>query len=88
MTDPFQNRADSVSAPATRARTILPSDSVALPEIPKALYVGTGGTLTMQGAADTVDSVWVDVPSGAVIPFRPRFVRETGTTATGILALY
>lgn len=87
MTDPFQNRADSVSAPATRARAIVPSDTVALPEIPKALYVGTGGTLTMQGAADTVDSVWVDVPSGGIVPFRPSHVRATGTTASDILAL-
>lgn len=88
MTDPFQNRADSVSAPATRALAITPSDSAPLADTPKALYVGTGGTLTMQGAADTADSVWSNVASGSVIPFRPRFVRATGTTATGILALY
>ncbi|MBA4041685.1 MAG: hypothetical protein C0474_07830 [Sphingobium sp.] len=87
MTDPFSARADSVSAPATRAHAVVPSDSVALPEIPKALYVATGGTITMRGAADSADSVWADVPSGSIVPFRPSHVRATGTTASGILAL-
>ncbi|MBA4049013.1 MAG: hypothetical protein C0476_10780 [Sphingomonas sp.] len=87
MTDSFSTRADSVSAPATRARPVVPSDTVALPEIPKALYVGAGGTITMRGALDSADSVWAGVPSGSVVPFRPSHVRATGTTASGILAL-
>ena len=88
MADPFSTRADTVSAPATGARAITPSDTVPLADIPKALYIGTGGAITMRGAADTADSVWTNVPSGSVLPFRPSHIRETGTTAAGILALY
>ena len=87
MSDPFSTRADSVSAPAARARPVTPHDSNALPDVPKALYVGSGGTITMCGSGDIADSVWVNVPSGSVIPFRPSHVRATGTTAGDILAL-
>lgn len=88
MADSFSNFSDSVSAPATSAVAIAPSDSTAIPDIPKALYIGTGGNLTLRGVKDTSDSVWKNVPSGAILPIRAQFVRATGTTATDILALY
>ncbi|MBA3878932.1 MULTISPECIES: spike base protein, RCAP_Rcc01079 family [Sphingomonas] len=87
MTDPFSTRADSVSAPAARARAVTPHDGNALPEIPKALYIGSGGAITMRGSGDSADSVWANVPSGSVLPFRPSHIRATGTTAGDILAL-
>lgn len=87
MADPFSNRADSTSAPATRARPVVPHDTNALSDVPKGLYVGTGGTITMRGVGDDTDSVWTNIPSGSVIPFRASHVRATGTTASGMLAL-
>lgn len=87
MADPFSTRADSVSAPALRARAVTPHDSNALPDVPKALYVGSGGTITMRGSGDSADSVWTNIASGSTLPFRPSHVRATGTTATNILAL-
>lgn len=88
MTDSFANRADTVSAPATRAVAVTPHDANALSDIPKALYVGTGGNLTMRGVNGTSDQLWKNVPSGAILPFRARYVRATGTSAADILALY
>ncbi|URW75447.1 hypothetical protein M9980_13070 [Sphingomonas donggukensis] len=87
MADPFSNRADSVSAPATRASAVVPSDSVALNDVPKALYVGQGGAITLRGVGDVADTVWNNVPAGTILPFRPSHVRATGTTAAAILAL-
>ncbi|MCM8729698.1 hypothetical protein ACFO8O_01765 [Hephaestia sp. GCM10023244] len=87
MTDSFSNGADSVSAPANRAAAVTPHDSNPITDVPKALYVGTGGTITMRGAGPA-DSVWKNVASGSVLPFRARYVRATGTTATDIVALY
>jgi hypothetical protein len=87
MADPFSNSADSVSAPATHAVTVVPNDAVPLGDVPKALYVGTGGTITMRGSG-AADSMWTNVPSGTVLPFRARYIRATGTTAADILALY
>jgi hypothetical protein len=88
MTDQFQNHADHVSAPATRAVAVSPHDSNALADIPKALFVGTGGTIVMRGVNGSVDQSWKNVPSGSVLPFRAQYVRATGTTAADLLALY
>ena len=88
MADPFSGAVDSVSAPATRAVAVAPHDVNALADIPKALFVGTGGTLVMRGVNGAADSVWKNVPDGSVLPFRAQFIRATGTTAADILALY
>ena len=87
MADTFSNSADAVSAPATRAVAVVPDDVTPLADVPKALYVGSGGTITMRGSG-AADSVWTNVASGTVLPFRARLVRATGTTAADILALY
>lgn len=87
MSDPFQGSADAAFAPATRAAAIVPDDTNPLADIPKGLFVGTGGTLVMRGVADQADQTWRNVPSGSVLPFRARFVRASGTTAADILAL-
>lgn len=88
MADAFSNTADQVSAPATRAVAVTPHDSNALADIPKALFVGIGGTIVMRGVNGTADSTWRNVPSGSVLPFRAQYVRATGTTAADLLALY
>ncbi|MFN3945184.1 MAG: hypothetical protein ACK4K7_09665 [Allosphingosinicella sp.] len=88
MSDPFASAADAVSAPARRAAAVVPHDANAIGEVPKALYVGTGGHIMMRGIDGSQDQLWRNVPDGTVLPFRPRFVRATGTTASDILALY
>lgn len=88
MTDQFSHHADQVSAPATRASAVTPHDSNALTDIPKALFVGTGGHIAMRGVNGSADQLWKNVPSGAVLPYRAQYVRATGTTAADILALY
>ena len=88
MADPFEGAVDSTSAPATRAVPVVPHDANPLTDVPKALFVGTGGDLTMRGLNDVADTVWKNVPSGAELSFRASHVRATGTTAAHILALY
>lgn len=88
MSDPFANLADTVSAPATRAVAVTPHDSNPLTDSPKALYVGTGGNITMRGVNGTADTLWKNIPAGTVLPFRARYVRATGTSAADLLALY
>ncbi|HEU4959883.1 MAG TPA: hypothetical protein VFT56_05700 [Sphingomonas sp.] len=86
--DAFSNSADSVSAPATRAAAVAPNDAAPLADIPKALFVGVGGDVVVQGAGGGADALFRNVPSGAILPIRARFVRATGTTASGLVALY
>jgi type 1 fimbria pilin len=88
MTDTFATLGDSPSAPSTRALAVTPHDSNPLTDIPKALYVGTAGNITMRGVNGTTDALWKNVPAGAVLPFRAQYVRATGTTAADMLALY
>lgn len=87
MTDPFSFVADQVSAPATRATAVTPHDSNPLADIPKALFIGTGGTLVVRGVRDTSDATFVNVASGSILPLRTSHVRATGTTAADIVAL-
>ena len=86
--DQFSNVVDSISAPASASASITPSDATPLAAIPRAIYVGTGGDLAMRGKRDAADQIWRNVPSGALLPFRPTYVRATGTTAANLLALY
>lgn len=88
MTDYFKSAADSVSSPARRSLAVTPHDTNPLTDIPKALYVGSGGDVTMRGVDGGADELWRNVPAGTILPFRAQFVRAAGTTAADILALY
>ncbi len=88
MSNPFAGVSDAPYAPATRAGAVTPDDINPLTDIPKGLYVGTGGTIVMRGINGTSDQSWKNVPSGAVLPFRVQYVRATGTSAADILAIY
>ncbi|WP_294293507.1 hypothetical protein [uncultured Sphingomonas sp.] len=87
MTDPFSNVADAPSAPATRLVPVVPHDTNPLSEVPKALYIGTGGTIVLAGVAGD-DATLINVSDGTILPIRARFVRASGTTAHAIVGLY
>ena len=91
MADAFVGAGDIVSGPARRAQVVVPSDTTDLVDIPKGIYVGTGGDITMIGVdapAGATGVTWKNVPAGALIPFRPRRILATGTTAASMLGLY
>ena len=81
----FENRARSLSGPATDALPVTPDNDTDLAHIAIALYVETGGTVV----ADTVtgQTRTVEVADFSILPLGIRRVRATGTTATGIHAL-
>ena len=90
MSDSFSAYADSAGAPARHVVAVAPSDSADLPDTPKGLYVGTGGDVTLIAVGAPVGSAGVlfrNLPSGSLLPVRPRRVAATGTTATDIVAL-
>lgn len=86
MTDRFSTLNDAVNAPSRSVLTVTPNDSAALPVVPKALYVGTGGDVTLRCVDDSADVTFRNVPSGGLIRARATHVRATGTTAANILA--
>lgn len=87
MTDAFSRQADSAEAPSSHPLAVVPSDAAPLAAIPKALYIGTGGTLVLRTASGAADVAFRNLASGQILPVRAQFVRATGTTATDIVAL-
>ena len=86
MTDLFANQAPSLQGPATHAFAITPGDSTDLSNVTRAVYCGSGGSLTvtmLSGATVTFD----DLPDGCLLPIRVSKVLSTGTTASSILGL-
>lgn len=75
---------DSVSS-ASKAAAVTKSDTVDIPFLPRALYVGVGGSLTADVGGETVQ--FQNVPSGTVLLIKASRVRATGSTASGIIAL-
>jgi len=77
-----------MSQTAQSAIAVTLSDSVQINPGSVALYVGTGGNLSILPAMGDVAVVLKDVQAGSVIPVRVRRVNLTGTTAADIVALY
>lgn len=87
QTDSFDNSVDTVIAPARFCFAVTPSDSAALPRVTKAIFVGTGGNITLRtvGSADPV--TFRNVSSGTVLDLRVAAVLALGTTASDIVGI-
>lgn len=85
MTNPFENRAPSLSGPATDMLPVVPDDGTDLPEVAIALYVETGGTLSLITARGGARSV--TVADRSILPVGVRKVNASGTSASGIHAM-
>lgn len=81
--DSWQNYAKLASA-------VTPSDTVALPDITRYVYVGGAGDLVVIFADDPaqVAVTFKAVPVGTVLPIAVGIIKATGTTATLIVAMY
>ncbi len=85
--DPFAAVADSLIAPPREAFPITPQNSVALPAATKAIYVGTGGDITLRAVGSANDVLIRNVPGGTVLAIRVAAIQATGTTAADIVGL-
>jgi hypothetical protein len=83
-TDQLASYASGKDAPATAGFAVTPNDSVDLTALPRALYVGTAGNLSVVLGGATLTFVGVS----GFLPIRADRVRATGTTATDIIGLY
>lgn len=85
--DNFSKFPTTPISPARGGVTVTPSDATELPQISRALYIGQGGDVSVT-LADGDVLVFEAVPSGSLLPIRAGTVRSTGTSASGILALW
>lgn len=86
MSDRFASSQPSLSGPAYSGFSVTPSDSGLLPEASRALYIGSGGSLSVRmlsGEAVTL----AGVVAGTILPLRVTAVLATGTSAGSIVAL-
>lgn len=85
MTNPFENRTSSLAGPATDILPVSPDDVTELPDVAIALYIETGGTVSLLTARGGQRSV--SVADHSILPVGTRRVNASGTTATGIHAM-
>jgi hypothetical protein len=86
MADQFAGFLQTLDSPAAHAFAVTTSDSSDLSTAARALYVGTGGDIkvtTIGGETVTFTSV-----AAGFFPIRVSRVFATGTTATGIIAVW
>ncbi len=86
MSDNFASFGSSPTSPSESAYAVAPSDTVALPSVPKFLYVGRAGNVTLRTKDSSADVLFENVPAGGYLFVRASHIRATGTTAAGIVA--
>lgn len=79
--------ADTPGSASRAPYAVTPHDSNALPRVPKALWIGTGGNVVLRGTEATADVTFANVPNGSILFVQASHVRATGTTATGIIGM-
>ena len=85
MTNPFENRTSALSGPATDIILVTTDDVTEMNEVAVALYVETGGALSVLTARGGTRSI--NVTDNSILPVGIRRVNATGTTASGIHAM-
>lgn len=85
--DKFSDYPTSLTAPARDAAAIVPNDTVDLPFLPRAVYVGQTGTVVARLASGGAVTL-LNAQAGSFLPIRAAGINATGTTATGLVALW
>lgn len=85
MTDQWKDHSDSAGSPSRAPFPIVPHDSDELPIVPKGIYVGAGGDVTLRGVGASADVTYRNLPDASYIAVRAQYVRATGTTATDLV---
>lgn len=83
--NPFKNRIQSLSGPATDALPVTPDDASDLPHVAIGLYAEIGGAVSF--VTVTGETRTITVADFSILPVGVRRVNATGTTAAGLHAL-
>ena len=87
MADLYASTTPSLTSPAIDGAVVVPSDTVQLAQVSRAIYVGSTGDIAAELASGT-QVTFTAVPAGMILPLRLRKIRSTGTSATNIVALW
>ena len=86
MSDAFADHSVGLTAPATHAESIVPSDTTALSRATRALYIGQGGNIRLRTTGGDIVTL-TNVQGGVLYPIRADRVFLTGTTASDLVGL-
>ena len=75
-------------APITDAAAVTPSDSAALPNVTRYLYIGVTGNVKVDFHLSGTGVTLMALAAGVFHPLRVVKVYATGTTATNIVAAW
>lgn len=84
--DNFADQTVVLDSPAIGLSAITPDDTTDLPQTSRAINVAGSGAIRVTAADGTEGTI--AVAAGTVFPIRAARIWATGTTATGIVALY
>ena len=85
--DTFTSYSQNLNSPIRSGAPITPNYGSDLPVMPRAIYVGIGGDLAVI-LADGDSVTLAAVPGGIILPVRARRVRQSGTSASALVALW
>ena len=86
MADLFSSHSESLSSPPSNLTRAVPSDTQDLAFVSRAINVAQSGTLRVTTLGGSVETVFV--AAGIVFPLRAKRIWASGTSATGIVAMY
>ena len=75
------------TSPCDTSLAVVTSDTAAQP-VSRALFVGGAGNITGRLVSDTTDTVFSGIAGGTILPLQFKLIKTTGTTATGLVALF
>lgn len=88
-TDSFATHSNyGLEAPAYHATAVTPHNTNELAHYSRALYIGTGGDISVVAVGDDTAVTFANIPDGSTLPLRVKIVKSTGTDATDIVALW
>lgn len=85
----YPQRSRDSAAPGADCATVVPSDNPLndFLVLAAAIYVGGTGNVALV-TENGVAVVWPSCPAGMLIPCRCRRINATGTTASGLVAVF
>lgn len=88
MSDEFAHEPRSLISPASKAVALTPNNDADLANIPRAIYVGGAGNLTVTMLGQSGTTLFTAVPAGTILPIQIKRLHATGTTAAAIVAVW
>jgi hypothetical protein len=85
--DIFRTHSRGLTSPPEHAAAIAPDDAARLGHATRAVYVGSGGDLTVRMLGGSVVTL-AGVAGGTLVPLRVMQVLASGTTAGAIVGLW